>query len=139
MPPVTFQCGRSQSVSGSPQRIARVQSGLCTACWLKQQPVVFVMSAHSVSVTRGYPIRAELQARGYWFRRPNWRKRFATATEQVQEIAWIDGSGFTLEYGKPSQKTVAKRVVWSGARYDNQRFQTGESEIGKNTIPKPSA
>ena len=56
------------------------------------------MSAHSVSVTRGYPIRAELQARGYWFRRPNWKRRFATAEERAQEIAWIEASGLTLGY-----------------------------------------
>ena len=98
MPSVTFQCGHTESVSGSPQRLARIQTELCRACWLKQRPVVFVMSAHSVFVTSGYPIRAELQGRGYWFRRPNWRKRFATAVERSQEIAWIGASGFTLEY-----------------------------------------
>ena len=100
MASVTFQCGHNGFASGSAQRIATIQTGLCSACWLKRQPVVFVVSADSVLVTRGYPVRAELQARGYWFRRPNWKRRFATGAERAQEIAWIEASGFTLEYEK---------------------------------------
>ena len=97
MASVTFQCGHTGFASGTAQRLATIQTGVCSACWLKRQPVVFVMSADSVSVSRGYPVRAELQARGYWFRRPNWKKRFVTGAERAQEIAWIEASGFTLE------------------------------------------
>jgi hypothetical protein len=109
MASVTFQCGHIGFASGSPQRLARIQTGLCNACWLKQQPVVFVISADSVYVTRGYPIRAELQARDYWFQRPNWKRRFATGAERAQEIAWIEASGFTLEYEKAKPENRRKK------------------------------
>jgi hypothetical protein len=66
------------------------------------------MSAHSVSVTRGYPIRTELQGRGYWFRRPNWKRRFVTGAERAQEIARIEASGFTLEYEKTGPENRRK-------------------------------
>ena len=100
MASVTYQCGHSGFASGSPQRLATIETRLCSACWLKRQPVVFLVSADSVSVSRGYPVRAELQARGYWFRRPNWKKRFATGPERAQEIEWIEASGFSLEYAQ---------------------------------------
>ena len=103
MASVTFQCGHIGFASGSAPRLATIETGLCSACWLKRQPVVFVLSADSVSVSRGYPVRAELQARGYWFKRPNWKKRFATGCERAREVEWIEASGFTLEY------TEAKR------------------------------
>lgn len=78
--------------------IAECASSVCKACWLKAQPVVFTISGTTITVTRGYPIRDDLRAMGYWFQRPVWRKRLPAPDVLHQEIAWMEANEHTVQY-----------------------------------------
>ena len=79
----------------------QLEASDCTACWLKKQPPQFSRrTAQSgvlaVDVLLGYPIKEQLKDRGYWFQRPRWIKHCSDSAEQDQEIAWAQGSGFSI-------------------------------------------
>jgi hypothetical protein len=106
MEKVTFRCGHTDEVrylsttgeQAQARRIARLEAGLCRACWLKEQlPLFWLRPDGGLVVSRGYSIRDELKARGYRWQRPTWRKRFGTEAERQLELAWVRESGFNVK------------------------------------------
>jgi hypothetical protein len=103
---VRFACGHTgrKTVHGDQSAqakyIAELEQSDCSSCWLKKQPAQFsVQSSPKGSVICGkycYPIREALQARGYYFLRPSWRKLVASLEEQSAELRWITEQGYAV-------------------------------------------
>ena len=101
--PVVHQCGHSRMVSlfegkSVETRIADLQGTDCPTCWLAKQPPTFCLrTAQSgrlaIDISRGYPIREHLRARGYRFQRPMWRIWFSREAERQEEILWLRANG----------------------------------------------
>ena len=103
---VTHQCGHERTVSvfegkSLEQWVSKLEATDCPSCWLKKQPVVFSSRISTrgpaIDVFGGFPIREELKARGYSFRRPCWTKWFETELERDQELDWVRESGYEIE------------------------------------------
>lgn len=115
MPPVTYHCGHTGHLSffPSPQRLETLQRGMCPACWLRTQPTVFTIYADSISVSRGYPLRDQLRAGGYYFHRPIWTKKFSSKGHRDEEIAWIVANGFDITYADQAEKPAEQGEIRS--------------------------
>lgn len=103
---VMHECGHQCSVAmfehlSMEAWLANLAATDCPKCWLKKQPPTFVgrtvqSGLFAVDVMRGYPIRQELQERGYGFQGPRLVKWFRIESEREQESAWAGGHGFTI-------------------------------------------
>ena len=121
MTEVLHKCGHTGShrIFGTEEarakRIAELESGDCSGCWLKKQPpnFVFVPLPPNGSVSVGhfcYPIREELSVRGYRFSLRAWRKKLTTEAEQEAERQWLAERGFVLgEYVERQRKPRAEK------------------------------
>jgi len=104
---VLFDCGHVgiSNIFGDEEaqakRISQLESGECKYCWLKKKPIYFSMRTSKqygivLSGHNCYSIREVLQARGYHFARPVWRKKLADEAERDTEFIWIAEQGYVV-------------------------------------------
>jgi hypothetical protein len=77
--------------------VADLEATDCPTCWLKKQPPTFHLRTSplglAIDVSRGYPLRETLKARGYWFQRPMWRIWFKHESDRQGEVLWLRSQG----------------------------------------------
>jgi len=100
---VKHKCGHSRMVpmfdgNSVDTWMANLEATDCPACWLAKQPPFFLLrTAQSgqlaIDISRGYPLRENLRARGYRFQRPLWRIWFSREADRQGEVLWLRANG----------------------------------------------